>query len=79
MRNIYHDALMISDGASNPSGVCHTILETIRYLREQGESTEDSPALALMVHQLAHLTGALRLEHDNLWSLARDACKAKCE
>ncbi len=79
MRNLYDNALYISDGACNPSGICHTLLATIAELREAGESTEDNPALALMVHQLAHITGALALESslNGAWTKARETCKEK--
>lgn len=81
MRNMFDNALYISDGACNPSGICHTLLETIAELREAGESTENHPALALMVHQLAHITGALTIENslNGAWTKARETCKAKAE
>lgn len=52
----HNDALMIQQGASNPSGIAYSIIEACQELREQpgfkGQLSTD-PAIRLMVHQLA--------------------------
>jgi len=51
----FKDALVIQLGAVNPSGICHTIIEACREVQDEGGSTQDDPAIRLMVHQLAFI------------------------
>jgi hypothetical protein len=49
----FRDALVIVNaGASNPSGIAHSIIEACREIREHepGASTADDPAIRLMVY-----------------------------
>lgn len=60
----HNDALAIQCGACNPSGIALAIVEACREIRAQqnhkgtAEITSD-PAVRLMVHQLAYLTGVI--------------------
>ena len=55
------DAIAISDGACNPSGIAHAIIAACQDMRDNehagtAEICAD-PAIRLMVHQLAFLVG----------------------
>jgi hypothetical protein len=58
----YADALMIDNGACNPSGIAHAIIEACNEMRsEEGFAGTDAlrhdPAIRLMVNQLSFLMG----------------------
>lgn len=61
MARRHYDAVMIQQGACNPSGILHSMLDACKEIYEeqgQGYSTDDlchDPALQLMCHQLAHV------------------------
>ena len=79
-RNRFDNAIGIQQGACNPSGIAHSILEAcaeIRALPNVGTSaiTSDS-AIRLMVHQLAFICGVDEL--NNSLTAYSDAIK-KCE
>jgi hypothetical protein len=59
-----NDALAITSGACNPSGIAHAIIEACREVRdEHGTPTEDA-AVRLMAHQLAWICKAYKLDSD---------------
>lgn len=62
MAKRHKNAILINEGACNPSGIAHAILEACREIRaEPGYSGTDQmrrdPALRLMVNQLSLLLG----------------------
>jgi hypothetical protein len=72
---------MISDGACNPSGIAHSIVEACAELRKEPDYTgtdqmRADPAIRLMVHQLAFLMGVPTCETIDAWGAWRDACGA---
>lgn len=58
------DALAIQEGACNPSGIAHSIVEACQEIRAEPSYdgtnfiTHD-PAIRLMVHQLAYICGII--------------------
>jgi len=68
------DALIISDGASNPIAVANAIANACREVQDDGGKTDADPAIQLMVYQLAHLTGMRVVEDLTSYSKARDHC-----
>jgi hypothetical protein len=62
MAKRHRDAITINEGACNPSGIAHSIVQACQEVRDEpGYSGTDQmradPALRLMVHQLAFLMG----------------------
>jgi hypothetical protein len=72
------DALVISDGACNPSGIAHAIIRACQDMRENENAGTaqlcSDPAIQLMVHQLAFLVGVGEFGNFD-WDAARKACK----
>jgi hypothetical protein len=69
MINRYAQALFISEGACNPIAIANQIVESIKEVREEPDfkgtaSINEDPAIRLMVHQLAYITGM----NDGAWS-----------
>lgn len=80
MSRRHHDALAISDGACNPSGIAHSIVAACREMREEPDyrgtdHMRADPAIRLMVHQLAFLMGIPPAESLSDWDNWREACK----
>lgn len=85
MSKRHQDALAIQQGACNPSGIAHSIVEACQEMRAQpgGASTDaitGDAAVRLMVHQLAFIckTGALDHEYAGLAYTYNDLV-AECE
>jgi hypothetical protein len=77
MTKRHSNAIAISDGACNPSGIAHSIIEACQEIREANGGTQamyDDPALKLMVHQLAFL---MKIDPDTDWSDWRKACETQ--
>jgi hypothetical protein len=53
----FSDALAIAQGACNPSGICHSILDAVRDAREKHLDACHDPAVRLMVYQLNAICG----------------------
>jgi hypothetical protein len=78
----FQDALWAQQ-ASNPVGLANGIIRAMKEVQEEDPSTDAlcrDTAIALMVYQLAYLTGALRLSstpeaYDEAYSL----CQRKAE
>ena len=49
------DALAITQGACNPSGIALAIVDACREVRDEGGCPTVDPAIRLMVHQLAYI------------------------
>lgn len=78
----YSDALHISDGACNLSGIAYSLIEACREIRAnpEGGTVQSDPAIALMVSQMAYLVGIWDGVSDwqnTSWTfeLAREACR----
>ncbi len=83
MTQRYRNALAIQEGACNPSGIAHSIVEACTEMRAEPDHTGTDeictdPAIRLMVHQLAFLVGAFEIENDfEAYTKAADACREK--
>lgn len=61
MTQRYKDALACNDGAINPVAICNAIVSAVKEIDgEKGDRLND-PAVVIMVHQLAHITGTINL------------------
>lgn len=68
--NRFADALLIQQGASNPSGVTRTLVRAINACHRESILPREDPAVQLIVHQLAHICGTCRLRFlGRLWAL----------
>lgn len=81
MTKRYSDAIAISDGASNPSGIAHAIIDACAEIRSEGKGNDAmryDPALRLMTHQLGFLLGFNEFEmraSDSSWDDWRAECR----
>jgi hypothetical protein len=84
-RNRYRDALMIQEGACNPSGIAHSIVDACREMREHPATSDTDrishdPAIQLMVHQLAYICGLCidfpTVDGQDGWDRAMATCRA---
>ena len=56
MRNRFENAVFIQEGACNPSGIAHSIVDACRERYDEGKGDPCSDlAIRLMVHQLAFI------------------------
>jgi len=74
--NRFKDALLIQQGASNPSGVARALVQAIGSCHQDGTNPTEDPAVRLIVQQLGHLCGT--------WEIFRDLdahanLMARCE
>ncbi len=64
------DALLIQQGACNPSAVARSIVNACKEMREDNTVGTDQltsdPAIRLMVHQLAFLCDVYAIDHGNV-------------
>ena len=77
----FQDALW-AQAASNPFGLTNGLLRAMKEVQEEDPSTDAlcrDPAIALMVYQLAYLTGALRLDSSPAYEEAYRICERKAE
>jgi hypothetical protein len=78
MAKRYADALLIDEGASNPSGIAHAIVEACREVMSEPGYTgtymmRRDPAVRLMVNQLSFLMGNGEIDADSAMR-----CRAAC-
>ena len=67
MSKRHSDAVHIQQGACNPSGIAHSIIQACQEIRNEGGGTDtirQDPAVRLMVHQLAFLTGVREIDDE---------------
>lgn len=69
MRNRFDNAVAIQEGACNPSGILHSMLEACAEIRNDPEHTgtdqlRADPALRLMAHQLSYLLRVAAIDND---------------
>lgn len=84
MRNRYDNAVGIQEGACNPSGILHSMLEACEEIRAEPSHTgtdqlRADPALRLMAHQLSYLlnVGEIDREVDVYGKLVHE-CRTRC-
>lgn len=53
----FSDALGIQEGACNPSGMAHSLVNACRECIAEGVTQRDDPAVRLIVHQIAYIVG----------------------
>jgi len=78
-RNRYHNALLIREGACNPSGITHALLSAIQELHAENADTPticNDPAVRLIAHQLAWILRLSEFDRDlDAYGRALDACR----
>lgn len=82
MATRFTDALAIQDGACNPSGIAHALVNACRECIDEGKSQREDPAVRLIVHQLAYICGVSSgiggFYRDNpTWKEAMEICRQK--
>ncbi|EKS72034.1 hypothetical protein BG60_23780 [Caballeronia zhejiangensis] len=76
--NRFADALLIQQGASNPSGVTRTLVRAINACHRENVSTSEDAAVRLIIHQLAHICGVWEIDHvPEVYSTLTEACEAR--
>lgn len=80
MAKRHRDALTITQGACNPSGIAVSILDACREIRAEPGHTgtaqiTSDPAIRLMVHQLSFITRAYDLDDIGQYQNAIEACE----
>jgi len=84
MSKRHKDALAIQEGACNPSGIAHAIVNACRETREQNGSPSSDPAVRLMVHQLAFICGVITgaeplVTGSDTWEQCMEQCRKESE
>lgn len=67
MAKRHSNAVAIQEGACNPSGVCHSLLDAIRECREEGldgDGVRNDEAVMAICHQLAFLCNVDRMNNE---------------
>lgn len=84
MRNRFDNAVAIQEGACNPSGILHSMLEACAEIRDDPEHTgtdqlRADPALRLMAHQLSYLLRVAAIDNDlTLYGDLVHECRTRC-
>ena len=82
-RNRYHNALLIHEGACNPSGITHALLSAIQELHAENADTLticNDPAVRLIAHQLAWILNLREFDRDlDAYGCALDTCREKSQ
>jgi hypothetical protein len=81
IQQVAYDALMIQEGACNPSGIARQLVKTIDAVRDLEVRAKDHPAVRLVLHQLVWIVyGAdIAIGSDGpyrTWNEDMDACRA---
>ena len=78
MSTRFREALMIQEGACNPSGIAHSLVAACRECLAENVSQREDPAVRLIVHQLAYLCNVGEIERDSGETYRRltEACQA---
>jgi hypothetical protein len=81
LRNRYHNALLIQEGACNPSGITHALLSAMQELHAENADTPticNDPAVRLIAHQLAWILRLSEFDRDfGAYWRALDTCREK--
>lgn len=62
--NRHQNALSIQEGACNPSGIAHALVDACRECISESVTQSEDAAVRLIVHQLAHLTNVRSIDDD---------------
>ncbi|RWP44322.1 MAG: hypothetical protein EOR04_05210 [Mesorhizobium sp.] len=76
MRNRFTNALLIQQGACNPSGIALTLHEACKECLVEGVDQRTDPAVRLITHQLAYLMNTRQID-DGLTEYSK--LTAECE
>lgn len=85
MRNRFDNAVAIQEGACNPSGILHSMLEACEEIRANPEHTgtdqlRADPALRLMAHQLNYLLNVGEIDRDlDVYGKLVHECRTRAE
>jgi len=75
--NRYRDAVMIQQGACNPSGIAHAVIEACREAWDQELDACKDAAVRLMIHQLAWVCGVREIDNAAVYCALMNECKQK--
>ncbi len=82
-RSRFSAALLIQEGACNPSGITHALLSAIQELHAENADTPticNDPAVRLIAHQLAWILNLREFDRDlDDYGRALDACREKSQ
>ncbi len=83
MSNRHADAIAIQLGACNPSAIAHSLVKAFQEIRDEPgftgtEALKNDPAVKLMVHQLAFLTGVITGAEDFAKEPSYITCACAC-
>jgi hypothetical protein len=73
--NRHRDAVMIQQGACNPSGIALAVVEACREARDQGLDPCTDSAVRLMVHQLGFICRVGEIDNLETYSSLMEECK----
>lgn len=75
MAKRHDDALLIQQGAVNPSGIAHSIIAACQEVRDESGNVREDAAIRLMVHQLAHICRVREIDDElSTYSMLTDEC-----
>ena len=78
-RSRFSAALLIQEGACNPSGITHALLSAIQELHAENADTPticNDPAVRLIAHQLAWILNLREFDRDgDAYGKALDTCR----
>lgn len=78
MAKRFKDALFIQQGACNPSGIAHSLVNACKECLDEGVSQREDPAVRLIVHQLAFLCNIGEIDDGiNTYSALTRACEER--
>ncbi len=81
MRNRFENAVFIQQGACNPSGIAHSIVQACQEARKECGDTAyltSDPAIRLMVHQLAFICKVDEINNEFLtYNTLTELCEQK--
>ncbi len=81
MAKRHRDAIGIQQGACNPSGILHSMLEACQEIRAEGGHTQticEDVALRLMAHQLDYLLNTSEVDIGVNYDKFMEECQNKC-
>lgn len=70
----FADALLIQNGASNPSGIARSLVAACQECLASGDRQTSDPAIRLIVHQLAYLCGVDEINHGDTYRKLMNEC-----
>ena len=78
MTKRFNDALMIQQGACNPSGIARTLVAACKECLDENGDQRNDPAIRLIVHQLAYLCNVAEFDSSlTAYGKATEACESR--